>query len=660
MTNRFPGPWRIVEIPNGFAVYDAAGRPLGFVYGRADPNTAGHAGFLMIDEARQIAVDFARLPELLNQTSARSEVATSTEDDKLAKLETNRSPQGAPETLRLPRAAQLPAVTGLPSVEAPTTIPHSISFEPDGWISTPILSRPSDPLSNRTKFLIAIAVAALPAGYFVFGSSDRPVDVAVAPQATTDIPPVEFLPLREAQAPAATAVGTNVESRIEPEVQTASSQPTAPLDIKPTESGIEARPSQTLPEKGGQPFAPSKDAPTCFPSAAAVRQNHPEAWPSWTLRAPGHEGIRCWYAATRATTHDHRSEMRRKETAAGVKKDDDTSVAAIAAKKDDDTSTAMAAVKKDDDTSTAAAAVKKDDDTSVAAIAAKKDDDTSTAAATVKKDDDTSTAEKTDDTSKVAAAVKLDVDSAGGSTEMAGARLMEPANVAVQRESRLKHDGAEVPNGVIKPSANASGTNSGAAQVIADREPAPSAPSNDANFYRERGIAAYRSGDFLGAIGNFDEAIRLNPNDAQSYNIRGNVWDELGIYERALADYDEAIRIDPNNPAVFHDRAILWQRRGELDKALIDLDRAIRFSFSDASMYCDRGLVWYQKGRHDRAIADFNQAIKLDPNFAAAYINRGLILHRNKEFNAAFAAVYPAIRVDPKIFDVNRHTNMRP
>src|SRR5258708_15240011 len=422
----------------------------------------------MIDEARQIAVDFAKQPELLKQTSGRSEVATSPEDDKLAKLEPGCSPQDVPEPSRLRRAAQLPAVAGLPLVEAPTSISNAISFEPNGWMSTPLLRRLSDPFSNRTKFLIAIAVvAALPAGYFVFGSSDRRDDVAVAPQATTDIPPVEFLPLREAQAPAATAVSTNVESRIEPEVQTASLQPTAPLDIRPTESGIEASPSQTLPEEAGQPFAPSKDARTCFPSAAAVQQNHPEAWPSWTLRAPGREGARCWYPVTRTTAHDHRSEMRKKETAAGVKKDDDTSVAA----------------KKDDDTS------------------------------------------------KAAAAIKLDVDSAGGSTEMAGARLMEPANLAVQRESRLKHDGAEVPNGVIKPSANASETNSGAAQVIADREPAPSALSNDANFYSGRGGAAYRSGDFLGAIGNFDEAIRLNPNDAQSYNIRGNVWDELDIYE---------------------------------------------------------------------------------------------------------------------------------
>src|SRR5262249_36372657 len=138
----------------------------------------GHIPFLMIDEARQIAVDFTRLPELLNQISARSEVATSTEDDKLANLETNRSPQVVSETSCLPRAAA-----------------RSISFEPHGRRSTRMLRRRRDPRSIRTIFLIAIAVAVLPVGYLFFGDSDPPVNVAVAPQATANIPPVESLPL---------------------------------------------------------------------------------------------------------------------------------------------------------------------------------------------------------------------------------------------------------------------------------------------------------------------------------------------------------------------------------------------------------------------------------------------------------------------------------
>ena len=45
MTDRFPGPWRIVEIQSGFDVEDATGVQLGVFYGRADPNTAGRTGF---------------------------------------------------------------------------------------------------------------------------------------------------------------------------------------------------------------------------------------------------------------------------------------------------------------------------------------------------------------------------------------------------------------------------------------------------------------------------------------------------------------------------------------------------------------------------------------------------------------------------------------
>src|SRR6266478_6404964 len=111
MTNRFPGPWRITEFPNGFAVYDATGRQLGFFHGRPYPNPPGQTGFLTVDAARQSADDCARLPELRRQSTDWSEVATSPVDDKLASPETNRSAQDTPETSRLPRAAQLSVIT---------------------------------------------------------------------------------------------------------------------------------------------------------------------------------------------------------------------------------------------------------------------------------------------------------------------------------------------------------------------------------------------------------------------------------------------------------------------------------------------------------------------------------------------------------------------
>jgi hypothetical protein len=306
MTSRFPGPWLIAEFPNGFAVYDATGRQLGFFYGRTDPKLAGHGGFLMIDDARQIAADFARLPELLNGTS--SEVATSTEDDNIAKLETNRSRQDAPETSRLIRTAQASGLTATdsPSVKAPTPIRRSMSFEPEGRTSLQMLRRPSNPRSNWMKFLIPIAVAVPPAGYLFFGDPDPPVNVAVVPQVTTNLS-AEFSPPRKAKSPLSTDITVEsrieAESPIEPNVETAPLQPTVPLDIKPTENGTEMKLPQTLLQQDGRSLTASQDASTCFPSASAVLQNYPERRPSWTFRAPGHGGTRCWYP-TKRTARD--------------------------------------------------------------------------------------------------------------------------------------------------------------------------------------------------------------------------------------------------------------------------------------------------------------------------------------------------------------------
>jgi hypothetical protein len=103
------------------------------------------------------------------------------------------------------------------------------------------------------------------------------------------------------QPPAATASNVTVESQGD----ASSLQPAARL--------TEARPPQTLAEKGKPLSATSGHDGSCFASASAVLQNHPGGWPAWTLRAPGHEGTMCWYAAARPRGGDHRRERTPKE-----------------------------------------------------------------------------------------------------------------------------------------------------------------------------------------------------------------------------------------------------------------------------------------------------------------------------------------------------------
>ena len=65
----FPAPWTVEKIAGGFKVIDANGQSLAYVYSSENPNDAFMRKVLTLDEARRIASNIAKLPDLLGKVS---------------------------------------------------------------------------------------------------------------------------------------------------------------------------------------------------------------------------------------------------------------------------------------------------------------------------------------------------------------------------------------------------------------------------------------------------------------------------------------------------------------------------------------------------------------------------------------------------------------
>ena len=108
--------------------------------------------------------------------------------------------------------------------------------------------------------------------------------------------------------------------------------------------------------------------------------------------------------------------------------------------------------------------------------------------------------------------------------------------------------------------------------------------------YNNRGWSKYQSKDYLGAIEDYDKAIKLDSNLALAYNNRGLSKYNLKDTSGALIDWNKTIELDSN-------LIYPWFNKGNLNFFLKN--------YSDA-------------------IDDYTRAIELNSNFALAYYNRGI------------------------------------
>ena len=134
--------------------------------------------------------------------------------------------------------------------------------------------------------------------------------------------------------------------------------------------------------------------------------------------------------------------------------------------------------------------------------------------------------------------------------------------------------------------------------------------------YNNRGVAYRLKANYAQAIGDFNEAIRLEPKNANAFNNRGVAYRNMGDLDRAVADYDQAILLKPDYVAAFYNRGLALTDKKEYPKAISDFTAVLRVDPKNPTVLYRRGTTYLNSGNIEAGNVDLAEAKAIKPDIA--------------------------------------------
>ena len=255
------------------------------------------------------------------------------------------------------------------------------------------------------------------------------------------------------------------------------------------------------------------------------------------------------------------------------------------------------------------------------------------------------------------------VDAEGGVAEYRGALSVNPQSTEAREE----------PQEAMETKGDEEGT---AATPLA------ATPPTDAAGYVQSGDALRDKGDLDGAIGDYHQALHLDPknpralaglqdalaskgdwnaliaadraalkvspNDAATHYNLGQMLENQSDLNGAIAEYREVVRLDPGNALACLSLGAALGERGDLDGAIAAYRQAVRLNPDDDHAHVTLGFALAQKGVWDGAITEYREALHLNPTNDSAHLDLGLALEQKGDLRGALEEYRTACALDPR------------
>jgi Tfp pilus assembly protein PilF len=174
--------------------------------------------------------------------------------------------------------------------------------------------------------------------------------------------------------------------------------------------------------------------------------------------------------------------------------------------------------------------------------------------------------------------------------------------------------------------------------------------------YNNVGAALLDQGQTEEAMGQFQEAIRINPEDAEAHYNLGVALFKKNKTNAATGEFREAIRIKPDYAEAHNNLGTTLLNQGKTDNAASQFQEATRLKPDYALAHYNLGVALFNQGQTGEAASQFQEAVRLKPDYVEAHINLGTTLLNQGQTNGAISQFQEAVRLKPD--DAEAHYNL--
>jgi tetratricopeptide (TPR) repeat protein len=121
-----------------------------------------------------------------------------------------------------------------------------------------------------------------------------------------------------------------------------------------------------------------------------------------------------------------------------------------------------------------------------------------------------------------------------------------------------------------------------------------SSTNQQAEQYLQQGIKLGQAGKIGDAISVLTKSIALKPS-GQAYYNRGEAYGVQGQFDLAIGDFNQALRLEPNYPAAHQSRGCAFLVIGKYSQAIADFDELLRSEPTNIKGY------WLRSTAHGRS-----------------------------------------------------------